>query len=162
MPLAAGAEAPEFKLLDATGTPRRLGDFTATGPTLLAFFKTSCPTCRLAFPVIGELARRYGDAAPVVAVTQSTLATTLPWLEEVGFAGPVLDDERRRFEVSAAYGIRSVPTLVLVDGGRVVATSEGWDRDRMNRWAAELGALTGRDTSPVSVEGDGRPLFKPG
>lgn len=162
MPLATGAAAPEFKLLDGTGTPRRLAEFTAVGPTLLAFFKTSCPTCVLAFPVIGELARRYGDAAPVVAVTQSTLATTLPWLEEAGFAGPVLDDERRRFEVSAAYGIRSVPTLVLVDDGHVAATSEGWDRDRMNRWAADLGALTGRDGSPVTVEGDGRPLYKPG
>lgn len=162
MPLAVGTTAPPFKLLDGTGTPRKLDQFTDVGPTLLAFFKTSCPTCSLAFPVIAELERRYGDAAPVVAVTQSTLATTLPWLAEAGFAGPVLDDERGRFEVSAAYGIRSVPTLVLVDDGQVVATSEGWDRDRMNRWAADLGALTGRHGSPVTVEGDGRPLYKPG
>ena len=162
MPLTAGAVAPPFKLLDGTGAPRSLAELTAEGPALLAFFKTSCPTCRLAFPVVAELERRYGDAVPVVAVTQSDLATTLPWLDEHGFAGPVLDDERARFQVSAAYGVTSVPTLVLVDGGRVIATGEAWDRERMNRWAAELGALTGREAPPVSTEGDGRPVFKPG
>ena len=162
MPLAPGAAAPSFKLLDGERTPRSLTELTAAGPALLVFFKTSCPTCRLAFPVIGELQRRYGDAVPVVAVTQTDLATTMPWLAEHGFAGPVLDDERDRFQVSNAYAVRSVPTLVLVDDGRVVATSEGWDRDRMNRWAADLGAATGREAPPVSVEGDGRPVYKPG
>lgn len=162
MPLAPGAAAPSFKLLDAGGTPRSLAELTAGGPALLVFFKTSCPTCRLAFPVIGELERRYGDAAPVVAVTQTDLATTTAWLAEHGFAGPVLDDERARFQVSNAYEVRSVPTLILVADGRVVATSEGWDRDRMNRWAADLGAATGRESPPVSVEGDGRPVYKPG
>lgn len=162
MPLPAGAVAPSFELPDGSGTPRSLDELTAAGPALLAFFKTGCPTCRLAFPVLGELERRYGDAVPVVAVSQTDLAATLPWLVEHGFAGPVLDDERGRFLVSAAYRVGSVPTLVLVDGGRVAATSEAWDRDRMNRWAADLGALTGRPAPPVSTEGDGRPAFKPG
>ena len=162
MPLAPGATAPTFKLLDGERTPRSLTELTTNGPALLVFFKTSCPTCRLAFPVIGELERRYGDAVPVVAVTQTDLATTTPWLAENGFAGLVLDDERDRFQVSNAYGVRSVPTLILVDDGLVVATSEGWDRDRMNRWAADLGAATGRPAPPVSVDGDGRPVYKPG
>ncbi|MGH9152316.1 MAG: TlpA family protein disulfide reductase [Acidimicrobiales bacterium] len=162
MPLAAGAPAPPFELPDGTGAPRSLAQLTAAGPALLAFFKTSCPTCGLAFPVVGELERRYGGAVPVAAVTQTPLAAALPWLEEHRFAGPVLDDERGRFSVSAAYQVRSVPTLVLVDGGRVVATSEGWDRDRMNRWASDLGALTGRPAPPVTTEGDGRPAYKPG
>lgn len=162
MPLAPGAAAPPFELPDASGAPRSLAELTAGGPALLAFFKTTCPTCGLAFPVIGELERRYGDALPVVAVTQTELATATAWLAGHGFAGPVLDDERARFRVSDAYGVRSVPTLVLVENGRVVATSEGWDRDRMNRWAADLGAATGREAPPVSVEGDGRPVYKPG
>lgn len=162
MPLPAGADAPPFTLPDGEGRPRRLADVTATGPALLAFFKTSCPTCRLAMPVVGELERRYGDAVPVVAVTQTAMGTTRPWLVENGFAGPVLDDEQGRFAVSRSYDVQTVPTLVLVDDGRVVATTEGWDRERMNGWAKDLGARTGRDASPVSTEGDGRPIFKPG
>lgn len=162
MPLPAGAEAPPFDLLDAGATPRPLDNVASTGAALLVFFKTSCPTCRLAFPVVAELQRRYGDALPVVAVTQTAMSAAVPWLHELGFDGPVLDDERDGFGLSDAYRIRSVPTLVLVEGGRVVATGEGWDRDRMNAWARDLGARTGRDASPVTVEGDGRPLYKPG
>ena len=173
MPLPAGADAPRFTLPDGDGTPWSLADHTSAGGTaadhtragnavLLAFFKTSCPTCRLAFPVYGELARRYGDVVPVVAVSQTAMATARPWLEEMGFAGPVVDDETARFSVSAAYQVRSVPTLVLVVEGRVAATSEAWDRDRVNEWARALGQRTGRDTKPVSTEDDGRPAFKPG
>lgn len=162
MPLPAGAEAPRFTLPDGDGVPRALGDLITKGPALLVFFKTSCPTCRIAMPVVGELDRRYGEAVPVVAVTQTSMAVTRPWLGEVGFTGPVLDDERGRFSVSSAYDVQTVPTLVLVEDGRVVATSEGWDRDRMNEWARDLGTRTGTATTPVSIKGDGRPVFKPG
>lgn len=162
MALPAGADAPSFTLPDADGTPQRLADLTKSGPVLLAFFKTSCPTCRLAMPVIAELERRYGDAVPVVAVTQSKMADTRPWLDHAGFAGPVLDDEQGRFEVSRSYDVQVVPTLVLVEGGRAATITEAWDREDMNGWAADLGARTGRDASPVSTEGDGRPVFKPG
>ena len=162
MPLAPGADAPLFTLPDADGAPTRLAGLTAAGPVLLAFFKTSCPTCGLAMPVVAELERRYGDVVPVVGVTQSKMADTRPWLRAAGFDGPVLDDEQDRYAASRSYDIQTVPTLVLVEDGRVVGTTEGWDRERMNGWAADLGARTGRDASPVSVDGDGRPVFKPG
>ncbi len=163
MPLLPGAEAPAFELPSADGgTPRSLDDLTGGGPALLAFFKTGCPTCQVAFPVYAELERRYGSAVPVVAVSQDALAKTVPWLEARGFTGVALDDASGGYAVSEAYAVRSVPTLVLVDDGTVVATSEAWDRDRANAWAAELGERTGRDQSPVSMEGDGLPAFKPG
>lgn len=162
MPLATGAAAPPFTLTDGEGSPRSLAGLTASGPALLVFFKITCPTCQLALPVVAELERRYGDAIPVVGVTQTEMPKTLPWLAQMGFAGAVLDDETGRFAVSRSFDIQVVPTLVLVDAGEVVALGQGWDRDRMNQWAADLGARTGRDGSPVSTEGDGRPVFKPG
>ena len=163
MPLPPGAEAPSFELPAADGgTPRSLDDLTAVGPALLVFFKTGCPTCQLAFPVYAELERRYGDSVPVVAVSQDSLAKAVPWLEDKGFAGVVLDDASGGYAVSDSYAVRSVPTLVLVDDGMVVATSEAWDRDRANAWAQQLGEATGRYVSPVSREGDGLPVFKPG
>ena len=162
MPLATGAGAPPFTLADGKGSPRSLDDFTASGPVLLTFFKITCPTCQLALPVVAELERRYGDAIPLLGVTQTEMAKTVPWLAQMGFAGTVLDDETGHFAVSRSYDIQVVPTMVLVEGGTVAAVGQGWDRDRMNQWAAELGARTGRDGSPVTTEGDGRPLFKPG
>lgn len=162
VPLAAGAPAPEFTLPGPDGAATSFADLTAAGPVLLAFFKTSCPTCLLAMPVVAELERRYGTGIPVVAVTQTSMDATVPWLAAAGFAGPALDDEQGRFAASRAYDVQTVPTLVLVDDGRVAAASEGWDRERMNRWALDLGTRTGRDTAPVSTEADGRPVFKPG
>ncbi len=163
MPLPPGAEAPAFELPSSEGgAPRSLDDLTAAGPALLAFFKTGCPTCQVAIPVYAELERRYGDAVPVVAVSQDTLATTVPWLEGKGFAGVALDDASDGYAVSEAYAVSSVPTLVLVDAGTVMATSEAWDREQANDWARRLGERTGRDPSPVSREDDGRPAFKPG
>jgi peroxiredoxin len=163
VPLPPGAEAPAFELPSSDGgAPRSLDDLTAAGAALLAFFKAGCPTCQLAFPVYAEIERRYGDAVPVVAVSQDTLAKTVPWLEDKGFAGVALDDASDGYDVSDAYAVTSVPSLVLVDAGIVVATSEAWDRDRANAWARQLGERTGRDVSPVSREGDGLPAFKPG
>jgi thiol-disulfide isomerase/thioredoxin len=163
VPLPPGTEAPTFELPSSdAGAPRSLGDLTRDGRAVLAFFKTGCPTCQLAFPVYGELERRYGDEVPVVAVSQDSMAKTVPWLEDKGFAGTALDDESDHYAVSRSYAVTSVPTLVMVDDGEVVATSQGWDREAVNDWARRLGEMTGRETSPVSTEGDGRPAFKPG
>lgn len=132
-------------------------------PALLAFFKNNCPTCQLAFPIVAELGRRYGDAIPVVAVAQDKLEAARPWLEARGFTGAVIDDHADGYALSNAYGIESVPTLVLVGkDGAVAAVSEAWSRDRFNEWAADLGARTGRTSEPVSTPDDGLPVFKPG
>ncbi|MDP8976550.1 MAG: TlpA family protein disulfide reductase [Actinomycetota bacterium] len=162
MPLPPGAEAPAFELPSSHGATRSLDDVTGGGPAVLAFLKTGCPTCQMAFPVYAELERRYGDAVPVVAVSQDDLAKTVPWLEDKGFAGEALDDQSDDYAVSEAYAVTTVPTLVLVDGNTVAEVSQGWDRDRVNHLARQLAERTGRDPSAVSSEGDGRPAFKPG
>lgn len=165
MPLEPGSEAPEFAL-PAAGDEREvlsLADLTANGSALLAFFKTSCPTCQLSFPVWGELARRYGDAVPVVAIAQDPLGKAREWLDERGFEAPVLDDSEG-YIVSKAYELDAVPALVLVDPeGKVVDSSEGWHRDRANGWDARLAELAGRPSpGTLSPEDDGRPPMKPG
>ena len=97
-----------------------------------------------------------------MAVSQDPLPKTVPWLDEKGFAGLALDDASGHYAASNAYGVEVVPTLVLVEDGRVVTTTQAWDRDQANAWAAELGRRTGRDATPVSTDGDGLPAFKPG
>jgi thiol-disulfide isomerase/thioredoxin len=130
---------------------------------VLAFFKTGCPTCQLSFPVWGELARRYGDAIPVVGVAQDPPAVAGPWLAERGFPGPNVDDSDG-YPLSRAFAVDVVPTLVLVDGdGTVAEVGEGWSRDAANAWDERLAAATGRPSpGPVSEDEDGLPAFKPG
>ncbi len=132
------------------------------GPVLLVFFKNSCPTCQLALPAFGELARRYGERLPVVAVSQDAASKARPWLDERGFLGSLIDDADG-YPLSEAFAIRSVPTVVLVDDATVVDVSEAWDRDRVNEWDTDLAARTGIESpGPLSTPGDGRPPFKPG
>jgi thiol-disulfide isomerase/thioredoxin len=140
VPIAPGAPAPA------------LPDHIAL-PAVLAFFKKSCPVCQMAFPVYGRLAQD----ANVVAVAQDHGADG--WLAERGFTSTVIDDSDG-YPLSSACGIRTVPTLVVVEGdGTVGVVAEGWDRDAVNDIAARLGGVGG---GPVSTPADGLPPFKPG
>ena len=161
MTIAVGTPAPAFSLPAGDGTARSLAELGA--PAVLAFFKTTCPTCQLSFPVFGELERRFRGRATVAAVSQDPMAQATQWLADLGFDGEVLNDSYGRYEVSRAYDVRTVPTLVLVGpGGEVERVAEGWTRDGVNAVAARLGELTGGSTNPVSTPGDGLPPFKPG
>lgn len=166
MLIRPGQQAPDFALPDESGATTTLGQLTEAGPVLLAFFKTTCGTCKLAFPVVGEMARRFAGqvpAVPVVAVAQDPLDRARAFLDEYGFEGPVLDDHAGSYATSAAYGLDAVPALVLVEpDAKVAASQEGWDRDRYNALGRALAERSGGDASPLSTEADGRPAFKPG
>ena len=66
------------------------------------------------------------------------------------------------YPVSSTYGVRTVPTLFLVDGGTVLDVVESWDRDGYNRVSHGLAELIGADASTVSTPDDGLPPFRPG
>lgn len=159
MPLSPGDPAPDFSLPGEAGTRAR-DDVAADGRVLLAFYKGSCPTCQLAFPVFGALEAAYGDAVPFVAVAQDALPEARAWLDDRGFTGPVLDDCAGGYTASADYDLDSVPSLYLIEDGRVVHFGEGWDVDDVRSLNTRLAALAGRD--PIDLDLAGLPVFKPG
>jgi hypothetical protein len=55
-----------------------------------------------------------------------------------------------------------VPTLYLVNDGKVVASVGAWDREGFNGVAATLAELIGATPVIVSDADDGLPEFKPG
>ncbi|MDQ4069265.1 MAG: hypothetical protein M3203_07315, partial [Actinomycetota bacterium] len=65
--------------------------------------------------------------------------------------------EAAPYPVSSAFDVEAVPTLYLVgDDGRVKDSVAGWDREGWNRVAQASGG------PPVSDEGDGLPVYRPG
>jgi peroxiredoxin len=150
--LEAGARAPSFTLPDAfSGVP--VSDPWADGPTVLAFFKVTCPVCQMVAPKVTALA---DGGARVLAVGQDPPAALVRYAREHAQRVPTVS-EAAPYGVSSAYGIFSVPSLYVVEPGGVVADAvAGWDRDGWNAVADAVGVPA------VSTEDDGLPVFRPG
>jgi peroxiredoxin len=122
--------APEFTLPSVTGGSLRLAELHADGPALLLFVSEECPTCTLTLrrlaPVVPELT---AAGLTIAAVFEDPLEIAARVARRTGFAGTVLS-EPAPYEVSGAYELASLPTMVLVDrGGEQIGRVVGWDAD---------------------------------
>lgn len=145
-PLTVGTEAPSLP-----GAP--------AGPFVVAFYKVTCPVCQLAAPVLDRLAA----AAPgrVVAVGQDPEEALAGFRATFGIDVPTTSDTEP-YARSNAWGIRIVPTVFLVAGGRIADVVESWDRGAYERIGRGLAAAIGAPARPLTTEGDGLPPFRPG
>ncbi len=150
--IAAGTTAPSFTLPDAM-TGEAVTDPWHGGRTVVAFFKVTCPVCKMVAPKLTALAE---GGARVVAVGEDPSAALQRYATEEGQRVQTVS-EASPYVVSDAYGISTVPTLFLVEpDGTVAEAIGGWDRDRWNAVAAAFGA------SAISDDADGLPVFRPG
>jgi len=119
--------------------------------TLLVFFETDCPTCRLAVPYLNKLAR----GARVIGVSQDEDAATKQFTEQLATAFPVQRDPG--WALSRAFELTFVPSLFLLGPeGRVLRSHFGFDKSVLNQIADQMRC------APVADEFDGSPESKPG
>ena len=83
-------------------------------PVLLDFWAPWCAPCRMIAPVIAQVAEKYAGKAKV---------------------GKVNVDEEN--DLAAAFGIVSIPTLVVLKGGKVISRATGF------RSEADIAAMLG-------------------
>ncbi len=165
MSASRSPEAP-FRRADGTRvTTSSLLEEAHGLPVLLAFFKTSCPTCKLAWPYLQRLHAAYGGTAvTVVGVSQNGIDESRKFFEDWGGAtfDLVLDPEPT-FAASNAFSVESVPHLVLVaPDGSVEDVFAGWSRKRMEALGARLAARANVPPVPVVPPGDLVGDFKAG
>lgn len=153
--LDTGSRAPGFRLQLLDGAATALPEILARGPTVLAFFKVTCPVCQLTLPFLERIHAQ--GTLPVFGISQNDAEDTRDFNRRFGITFPtLLDPEESRFLASNAFGISSVPTVFLVGrDGSVARVIEGWSKKEI----AALGELAG---ARVFRPGDNVPEFKPG
>jgi len=152
--LSAGDQAPPLDLVDiATGQP--VAEPWSEGRVVLAFFKVSCPVCKMVGPMLTKLAE---GGASVVAVGEDAPEDLTRFAEEFGQRVPVTLTEPAPFKAAAAYGLEAVPSVFVIgEGGEIETAVAGWSRDMWNELAASVGV-----TEPLSTPDDGLRPFRPG
>lgn len=130
------------------------------GPVALFFYKDNCPVCQMASPTTATFEWAYPGR--LVGVAQDPPERVERFAQTYGFAARSVSD-LEPYTVSDAYGVSSVPTLILVGSdGTVEDVSGAWDREAWNRISSRIADQLGVAPVSISDESDGRPAFKPG
>ena len=144
----------------APGTPApHIPGVSFERPTAVYVYKVTCPVCQISAPPTETFQEAY--PGHVVGVGQDPPERLREFADEFGVTFESYSDPPP-YEVSDAYGIRTVPTLFLVEDGTVTDTVESWDREGFNRVSRRLAEAVGAEYAEISHEGDGLPAFRPG
>jgi peroxiredoxin len=156
-----GQSASAFSLRGTDGKIYTL-DQNDARLTLAVFFKTTCPTCALAFPYIEKMHRAYGDAGLAVwGISQHDRAESAKFAVQSGATFPILIDEAWR--ASQQYDPQFVPTQFLIDPSRqIIDLVVSFDKGGLNRIAQKVARRLNVDAVLIAPENDGNPPFRPG
>jgi peroxiredoxin len=160
--LEAGALASHFTLLGLDGREYSLPGSLGGKPAVLAFFKTSCATCDLAFPYLNRLREAYPEGWELWAVSQDVPDRSAEYARRFRIDYPVLVDAPE-FVASRLYDPPATPTLFLAGpDGRIEYTTHGFAKEDLNEISARIAAHLGAEPLTIAPEKDGNPPFKPG
>jgi peroxiredoxin len=111
-------------------------------PTLLAFYKVSCPTCQFTLPYLERLYRRNHGEVAMYAVSQDDEQSTQEFRDEFGVTIPsLLDREETGYPASNSYGLSHVPSVFLIEpDGKISQSFSGFDKRALEQLGARLGA----------------------
>jgi peroxiredoxin len=133
------------------------------GEILYGFFKTTCPTCELAWPYLDRI-RRIGEGGSlsIRAVSQDEPGATRRFYEELGVRIPTLYDPEP-WTASETLGLESVPTFLMVGADGVLRDSAvGFQRKKMEEFADLAARRAGRPPAELFSPGENAPAWKPG
>ena len=161
--LSIGDRTPEFSLDGIDGKSYSVRH-SGSHLTLLTFFKNTCPTCILTLPFLQRLYQRVeGTPLRFWGVSQDSLEETRDFGEQHALSFPLLPDGPG-YPVSNAFGLTSVPTLLLVEpDGRIAWRSIGFVKADLEALATLLHQrLRVPGLTPLFLPAEDVPAIKPG
>lgn len=113
--IKVGQPAPDFSLNDLSNQPVSLSSFRGKKVLVLDFWATWCGPCRMAMPGLQELQDEFKDRGfQVMSIDQGERADQVRvFIERKKYSFHVVLDSDGA--VGDEYGVRGIPTLVLVD-----------------------------------------------
>ena len=119
------------------GTSFAMADLSGK-PTLLYFWATWCPQCKVQREVLNTLSREWGDRVRIAALT---VDDDVPSVKRYLEAHASLSHElRASTELLRLFEVEGLPTLVVIDAkGRIQSVSSGLtDGPELRRFVAPL------------------------
>lgn len=161
--IEAGHTAPGFSLKALDGKEYSLQKLLERGPTVVAFFKISCPVCQFTFPFLQRLHERYAsEGATVIGVSQDDARETKAFNQEYGVTFPMLVDSEG-YPASNAYGLTNVPTIFLIaPDGKVQVSCMGFSKSDLEKIASELSLDRKMQAAPLFRTNEIVPAYTPG
>lgn len=126
---SAGCDYINFELPDINGNKVLFSDIvTKNRYTLLDFWASWCPPCRQEMPVIKKIAKDYSNKG-IAVVSLSLDSKEDEWKEGVSSMQmtwtQLCDPNNGSAEVASAYGVESIPELILIDSkGKIITRGE--------------------------------------
>jgi peroxiredoxin len=163
--IVAGNMAPGFCLKALDGKEYSLHTVVQQGPVVAAFFKVSCPVCQFTFPFLERMHKRYGgDGVTFLGISQDDASDTKDFATEFGVTFPmVLDEGRKGYPASNAFGLTNVPTIFLIEtDGTVTISCMGFDKKDLESIAAGLAERKKIAPAALFLSGEAVPAHKPG
>jgi len=161
--LSAGKIAPAFQLATTTGKVVSLQESLGKGPVLLAFFKTSCPTCEFTFPYLERLHQQLREhGVQVWGVAQENAQDSARFAKAYGLTFPVLIDDLP-YKISRDYSLEYVPSLFLVKSdGHIEISSEGFCKADLLAIQKSLAQSLSATPPSLFLPSERIPEYKPG
>jgi len=154
--LGRGDRAPAFELEDVQGAVRPAAR-ERSRPTLLVFFKVSCPTCQYTMPYVERLASSANPDAPeILAISQDDAPNTIQFQQRFGLSMPTLIDPAPRYAASNLYRLTRVPSFFLVEpDGAISLSFDGFEKAPLEQVAARFGVALFREDERVPASRPG-------
>jgi len=121
-------EAPSFSLKDLEGNQITLSSLKGK-PVLMIFFASWCPGCKEEIPLFEKFAMGKKDQLTILtlAIDGEKEKRVQRFVRGLKITLPVLLDEKEK--VARSYGVKMVPTTILIDGGGLMVGGIMGQRD---------------------------------